>query len=74
MNLTGHGVGKSLHEKPDHVLNYFDPWDNALLKEGMVLAFEPFVSTEAQNVIEKGDGWTYACDERRSGSIPGNPR
>ncbi|MFU8689306.1 type I methionyl aminopeptidase [Rossellomorea sp. FS2] len=59
MNLTGHGVGKSLHEKPDHVLNYFDPWDNALLKEGMVLAFEPFVSTEAQNVIEKGDGWTY---------------
>ncbi|NMH70051.1 type I methionyl aminopeptidase [Bacillus sp. RO3] len=59
MNLTGHGVGRSLHEKPDHILNYFDPWDNALLKEGMVIAFEPFISTKAQNVIEKGDGWTY---------------
>ncbi|BCB03765.1 type I methionyl aminopeptidase [Bacillus sp. KH172YL63] len=59
MNLTGHGVGRSLHEKPDHILNYFDPWDNALLKEGMVIAFEPFVSTKAQNVVEKGDGWTY---------------
>lgn len=59
MNLTGHGIGRSLHEKPDHILNYFDPWDNALLKEGMVIAFEPFISTKAQNVVEKGDGWTY---------------
>ncbi len=24
-NLTGHGVGLSLHEAPAHVLNYFDP-------------------------------------------------
>ncbi|HZG74136.1 MAG TPA: type I methionyl aminopeptidase, partial [Chondromyces sp.] len=42
-NLTGHGIGRSLHEAPDHILNYFDPWDNALLKEGMVIAFEPFI-------------------------------
>ncbi len=59
MNLTGHGVGKSLHEAPDHILNYFDPWDNALLKDGTVIAFEPFVSMKADKIIEKGDGWTY---------------
>src|SRR5690606_33559536 len=35
-NLTGHGIGKSLHEKPDHILNYFEPWDSQLLKDGMV--------------------------------------
>ncbi|MCA1053816.1 type I methionyl aminopeptidase [Rossellomorea aquimaris] len=63
-NLTGHGVGKSLHEKPDHILNYFDPWDNGLLKDGMVIAFEPFVSRRAQNVIEKGDGWTYITPDK----------
>lgn len=58
-NLTGHGVGRSLHEPPNHILNYFDPWDNDLLKEGMVIAFEPFVSTGDEEVYEKGDGWTF---------------
>ncbi|WP_100331072.1 type I methionyl aminopeptidase [Bacillus xiapuensis] len=58
-NLTGHGVGRSLHEAPDHILNYFDPWDNALLKEGTVIAFEPFISTGAEMIVESGDGWTF---------------
>ncbi|WP_046176140.1 type I methionyl aminopeptidase [Domibacillus indicus] len=58
-NLTGHGIGKSLHEAPDHILNYFDPWDNALLKDGMVIAFEPFVSEKADMIKESGDGWTF---------------
>ncbi|RDI45811.1 type I methionyl aminopeptidase [Falsibacillus pallidus] len=59
MNLTGHGIGKSLHEAPDHILNYFDPWDNALFKEGTVIAFEPFISMGADEVIQASDGWTY---------------
>ncbi|MHA6260266.1 type I methionyl aminopeptidase [Sporosarcina sp. CAU 1771] len=58
-NLTGHGVGKSLHEEPQHILNYFDPWDKTLLKEGMVLAVEPFISEKAEHIIESGDGWTF---------------
>src|SRR5699024_2602752 len=40
-NLTGHGVGRSLHEDPKHVMNYFDPADKSILREGMVLAIEP---------------------------------
>lgn len=58
-NLTGHGIGKSLHEKPDHILNYFDPWDSELLHEGTVLAVEPFISTNATMVVDGGDGWTF---------------
>ncbi|MDR6123343.1 methionyl aminopeptidase [Bacillus sp. SLBN-46] len=58
-NLTGHGVGRSIHEAPDHVYNYFEPWDDELLKEGMVIAFEPFISTEEEEVFQLDDGWTY---------------
>lgn len=57
-NLTGHGIGTSLHQEPNHVFNYFDPWDNLILKDGMCLAVEPFVSTKAKNVSNSGrDEW-----------------
>lgn len=49
-----------MHESPDHILNYYDPWDNQLLKEGMVIAFEPFISSGDEEVYEKEDGWTFA--------------
>ncbi len=63
-NLTGHGIGRSLHEKPDHILNYFDPWDSELLHEGTVLAVEPFISTKATMVTEAGDGWTFITSDK----------
>ncbi len=63
-NLTGHGIGKSLHEEPHHILNYFDPWDSELLKEGQVLAVEPFVSEDAWNVVDTGDGWTFVTPNK----------
>ncbi len=57
-NLTGHGIGTALHQEPNHVFNYFDPWDNLILKEGMCLAVEPFVSTKAKEVSNSGrDEW-----------------
>lgn len=63
-NLTGHGIGRSLHEEPQHILNYFDPTDRELLKEGHVLAVEPFISQSAQNVTDTGDGWTFVTPDR----------
>ncbi|WP_456271256.1 type I methionyl aminopeptidase [Bacillus sp. AK031] len=63
-NLTGHGVGKSLHEEPSHILNYFDPWDNGLLTDGMVIAFEPFVSTNAEEIVQEDDGWTFVTEDK----------
>ncbi|MFJ7936604.1 type I methionyl aminopeptidase [Sporosarcina sp. NPDC096371] len=62
-NLTGHGIGKSLHEEPQHILNYYDAWDKTLLKEGMVLAVEPFISEKAESIIELGDGWTFVTPD-----------
>lgn len=59
LNLTGHGIGRALHEKPDHILNYYDPLDSELLKEGLVIAVEPFISTGANEIVEAGDGWTF---------------
>ncbi|PGS50165.1 type I methionyl aminopeptidase [Bacillus sp. AFS041924] len=63
-NLTGHGIGKSLHESPQHILNYFDPMDKALLKDGLVLAVEPFISANADHIIESGDGWTFVTPDK----------
>lgn len=63
-NLTGHGVGKSLHEAPQHILNYYDAWETTILKEGMVLAVEPFISQKAEHIIESGDGWTFITPDQ----------
>ncbi|WP_342567052.1 type I methionyl aminopeptidase [Psychrobacillus sp. FSL K6-4046] len=64
MNLTGHGIGKSLHEAPQHVLNYYDAWESTILKEGMVLAVEPFISEKAEHIVESGDGWTFVTPDK----------
>ena len=64
MNLTGHGLGKSLHEAPDHILNYYDAWDATIMKEGMVLAVEPFISAKAEHIVESGDGWTFVTPDK----------
>ncbi|MGG4483121.1 type I methionyl aminopeptidase [Paenibacillus xylanilyticus] len=59
-NLTGHGIGRTIHEAPDHIYNYNDTSDDELLKDGMVIAFEPFISTSEEEVFQKNDGWTFA--------------
>jgi len=63
-NLTGHGIGHSLHEAPEYVYNYYESSDRSQLKEGMVIAFEPFISTGAEEIIEAGDGWTFTTEEK----------
>lgn len=63
-NLTGHGIGTSLHEEPQHILNYYDAWDPTMLKEGMVLAVEPFISEKAESIIELDDGWTFVTPDK----------
>jgi methionyl aminopeptidase len=62
-NLTGHGIGRSIHEAPDHIYNFHETWDDELLKDGMVIAFEPFISTNEEEVFQMDDGWTYATEK-----------
>jgi methionyl aminopeptidase len=57
-NLGSHGVGRALHEAPEHIPGYFDASDRRRLKEGMVITIEPFLSTKSRHVAEGRDGWT----------------
>jgi methionyl aminopeptidase len=57
-NLGSHGVGRALHEAPEHIAGYFDPTDQRILSEGMVITIEPFLSTKSRVVSETADGWT----------------
>ncbi len=57
-NLGSHGVGRALHEAPEHIAGYFDPSDKRVLQEGMVITIEPFLSTKSRLVSEAADGWT----------------
>lgn len=59
-NLGSHGVGRALHEEPGHIAGYFDPSDRRILKEGMVITIEPFLSTKSRTVTEENDGWTLS--------------
>lgn len=56
-DLTGHGIGKKLHEEPN-IFNYGKPGTGPLLKEGMVLAIEPMVNAGNWQIRTLADGWT----------------
>jgi methionyl aminopeptidase len=55
--LSGHGVGRTIHEPPS-VPNYFDPFQRDLLTEGLVLTIEPLISERRTRVHGCDDGWT----------------
>ncbi|PYI54822.1 type I methionyl aminopeptidase [Paenibacillus flagellatus] len=63
-NLAGHGIGRRLHEGPADILNYEDKRDARLLKNGIALAIETFVSTGAEYIVEEEDGWTIRTPDR----------
>ncbi|WNI36204.1 type I methionyl aminopeptidase [Chryseobacterium sp. SG20098] len=57
-NLAGHGVGRSLHEQPDELLNYRNRYDFRRFKKNSVVAIETFISTDSNIAVELKDGWT----------------
>ncbi|MFH2105277.1 MAG: type I methionyl aminopeptidase [Parcubacteria group bacterium] len=57
-NLTGHGVGRKVHESPQ-IPNFGNPGDGPELKEGMVLALEPMLSAGHHETELAADGWTF---------------
>jgi methionyl aminopeptidase len=63
-DLTGHGIGRHLHEEPVQVFNHFKPRDRYILKEGLVLAIEPFLTTGKGHVVEEADGWSLRTTDR----------
>ncbi len=57
-NLGGHGVGRSLHEKPDALLNYRDPFDRRTFRKNSVVAIETFITDGSTLAKTLSDGWT----------------
>jgi methionyl aminopeptidase len=57
--LVGHGVGRSLHEKPE-VPNYGKRGSGVKLEEGMVIAIEPMINAGKARVRFWDDGWTVS--------------
>ena len=57
-NLGSHGIGRSLHEEPQFIQNFYDKSDTRTLREGQVITIEPFLSTVADSTVTAEDGWT----------------
>jgi len=63
--LTGHGIGKDLHEDPS-VYNYGEKGKGMELKSGMVLALEPMLSTGSGEIKQKADDSWATMDGKYS--------
>ncbi len=61
-DLTGHGIGRNLHEEPQ-VLNYDDGRKGKKLKENMTLAIEPMINSGTYRVRTLNDQWTVVTED-----------
>jgi methionyl aminopeptidase len=57
-NLTGHGIGRSLHEEPHEIANYYDRFNQTRFRKNSVVAIETFISTKSTIADTLADGWT----------------
>ena len=56
-DLTGHGIGKNLHEDPQ-IINYNNGIKGKKLSENMTIAIEPMITNGDYRVKTLNDGWT----------------
>lgn len=66
-DLCGHGVGRNIHEPPN-VPNTFDRRNTGVLREGLVITIEPFLTTGATSIYEDDDGWTLRTPDGSIGA------
>lgn len=65
-DLSGHGVGKYIHEDP-YIPNYGKAGKGEKLTEGMVIAIEPMINAGTSRISVDRDGWTIkTADASRS--------
>ena len=64
--LTGHGIGREMHEDPP-VPNYGRRGNGVTLKAGMCIAIEPMITMGKRDVCLKPDRWSVCtCDRKPS--------
>lgn len=57
--LTGHGIGRSMHQDPD-VPNYGKAGRGPRIVKGMAFCIEPMINMGDKAVVMYDDGWTVA--------------
>lgn len=63
--LCGHGIGKSMHEKPE-ILNYGRRGTGMKLEKGMVICIEPMINLGTRRVIfNRENGWTVSTADKK---------
>ena len=55
--LTGHGIGRRIHEPPT-VASVYDPDAREPLTDGLVITVEPIIAEGRGDVVGLPDGWT----------------
>lgn len=60
--LEGHGLGRSLHEKPG-VPNFGKRGDGPRIKNGLTIAIEPMINMGKKGVKQLNDGWTIVTSD-----------
>jgi methionyl aminopeptidase len=56
--LTGHGIGRDLHEKPD-VFNFGQRGEGLMIQPGLVICIEPIISAGSAKIELGLDGFSY---------------
>lgn len=63
-DLVGHGLGSSLHEKPE-VPNYGKRGTGPKLEENMVICIEPMINLGKKGITQDRDGWTIRTIDQK---------
>ncbi|SQH20055.1 Methionine aminopeptidase 1 [Jonesia denitrificans] len=56
-DFGGHGIGSTMHQDP-HVPNIGRPGRGYTLRPGLMLALEPWIMADTDELITDADGWT----------------
>ncbi len=62
--LSGHGVGRAIHEDP-YIPNFGKAGTGAKLVSGMVIAIEPMLNAGTKNVTLDKDGYTFRTTDHK---------
>jgi len=69
-NLTGHGIGKSLHENPRVPCARFNmPDEEVVLEPGLVLAIEIMYAQGSPELKLDEDGWTLSTKDAKIAAL-----
>ena len=63
-DLTGHGIGKEMHEDPS-VPNFGTAGHGPRLRPGMTICIEPMITAGTWRVHELADGWTVVTNDHQ---------